>query len=109
MIKKVFGLSILMAASFVYSDASLPKAKVTNIATDWGKNATFFSLSGGNRVENCSSSDKRVVVSKDNPMHDQIVSMALTAFTIDMNVVFRISGCSPQNVMNGIALELRND
>lgn len=106
--KKLFlTVSVALFSVTCWADTSTPAGKIVKIGTDWGKASTYFTVSGVTTVEGCSENDYRIVVSLDNPMHDHIFSLATTAFVAEKNVVFRISGCTDNNKMSGIAMSIQ--
>jgi len=106
--KYIFILLMIIAPAFQsVADDNTAVGKITKIATDWGQTGTYFSVTNIITLEGCNEADKRVVVPLSNPMHDQIFSLATAAFLANKDVVFRVSGCTSNNLMKGIAITIQ--
>ncbi|GLS24805.1 hypothetical protein [Marinibactrum halimedae] len=103
--KKVVFLVAVLYSAFGFAAESTPFSKIQDIATDWGVNSTFFTLENKTIVNGCTRA--RLFVPLSNRMHDQILSIALSAFMAGKEVSFRITECTDKGTMVGSAVFVR--
>lgn len=101
----LFLLVSIIYTSTVAADASTPKMTIKVIETGWAANAVYITTNQGEKVEGCSS--PRLRLDANSTMFDQDFSLLMSAYHAKSNVVFRVAGCSG-NDMNVIAVALTN-
>lgn len=107
--KKLLSLfALLFISTHGFADENLLPVKITQVGSAWERDAIFISSTNSMVVENCNPSNLRVVLTADHPLFDQILSIVLTAYVSNKDVIFRISGCTHGSFMNVLAARVND-
>ena len=94
---------LMMSLTSVYGDTSTPPQTIKVISTGWGSEGIYITTHEGGIVEGCEFA--RFRLNNDHLYFDKVLSMALSAFHAKSKVVFRVSGCTG-NDMKLIAIAI---
>ncbi|MCU7829559.1 MAG: hypothetical protein KZQ85_10875 [Candidatus Thiodiazotropha sp. (ex Myrtea sp. 'scaly one' KF741663)] len=104
--KYTFILLAIALTQSVYAGTQLGEQKINSLANGWSGSHLYIATDKSLYAENCSVTDRRIILEDNHHQFNTLTSMLLSALHAKSNVLLYIDGCGVNNYMKLMSVKV---